>query len=292
MLVPAFIATYTGISPDLIDLDFISTVSALKYIPAPNWDINYNGLSKLAIFKDIFSSFSIKHGYKSVMRVNNFNSDPIYNNLLLQNDPAAIYGEREEQSLNYYSRLEIPQLTITEQFAPLIGIDVKTKTDMNLNFEYRKSRDLGMNFNGKELVHQSTEEIVFGFGYTFENVDIPFLTRSGGNKKKKKKSDNKANKILKLGGSGKVTDNRGQEMLVNVDFSFRDDIVWNFNVDGSQEATRGSQTIRVNPSVEYDVNQNLALRLFFDYSKTVPVVFNSFPLTNAQGGLMLRFKLN
>ncbi|WP_235297299.1 T9SS outer membrane translocon Sov/SprA [Portibacter marinus] len=294
VLVPAFIATYTGINPNDVDLDFVKTVSALSYIPAPNWDINYNGLSKLDFFKDIFSSFSIKHGYKSVMRVNDFNSDPIYNNLLLRDDPAAIYLEVEQQSRNYFSRLEIPQMTITEQFAPLIGIDVKTKTDMNLNFEYRKSRDLGMNFNGKELVHQNTEEIVFGFGYTFENVNIPFLTGNGGNRDRGKTrgNDKKDDRILKLGGSGKITDNRGQEMLVNVDFSWRDDIAWNFNIDGTPEATRGSQTLRINPSVEYDVNQNLALRLFFDYSRTVPVITTSFPLTNAQGGVTLRFKLN
>ncbi|GLR16897.1 T9SS outer membrane translocon Sov/SprA [Portibacter lacus] len=292
VLVPAFIANYTGISPNDVDLDYVEKISALKYIPAPNWDINYNGLSKLGMFKDIFSSFSIKHGYKSVMRVNNFNSDPVYNNLLIQDDPLAIYSELEQQSQNYYSRLEIPQLTISEQFAPLIGIDVKTKTDMNLNFEYRKSRELGMNFNGKELVNQNSEEIIFGFGYTFENIDIPFLTRSGGKKKSKSRKDDGKEKILQLGKSGKITDNRGQEMLVNVDFSFRDDETWNFNIDGEQLRTRGSTSVRINPSVEYDVSQTLALRLFFDYSKTIPKITSSYELTNMQGGITIRFKLN
>jgi cell surface protein SprA len=293
VLVPAFIANYTGINPNDVDLDFVQTVSSWRYIPAPNWDVNYNGLSKLAFFKDIFSSFSIKHGYKSIMRVNNFNSDPVYNNLLLDVDPLAVYSEVEQQSQNYYSRIEIPQMTITESFSPLIGIDIKTKSDMNLNFEYRKARELGMNFNGKELVNQISEEIVFGFGYTFENVDIPFLTRSGGNNKKKdRNSDKSQDKILKLGGSGKITDNRGQEMLVNVDFSFRDDETVNFNVDGQRLTTRGTTAIRINPSVEYDVNQSLALRLFFDYSRTVPKITSSFPLTNAQGGVTVRFKLN
>lgn len=293
VLVPAFIATYTGINPNDVNLDFVKSISAWNYIPAPNWDLNYNGLSKMDLFKDIFSSFTIKHGYKSVMRVNNFNSDPVYNNLVIQEDPLAIYQQVEQQSFNYFSRLEIPQLTITESFAPLIGIDIKTKTDMNINFEYRKSRDLGMNFNGKELVEGNTEEIVFGFGYTFQNIDIPFLTGSGKNKKKTREP--KKDSILKLGGeSGKITDNRGREMLVNVDFSFRDDVVTNYTVDldGAGQKTRGSQSLRINPSVEYDVNQNLALRLFFDYSRTIPVVLTSFPLTNAQGGLTLRFKLN
>lgn len=293
VLVPAFIATYTGIDPGLVDLDFVTTLSAWNYIPAPNWDLNYNGLSKLDFFKDIFSSFSIKHGYKSVMRVNNFNSDPVYNNLITQGSNTAIYEELEQQSANYFSRIEIPQLTISESFAPLIGIDIKTKSDMNLNFEYRKTRELGMNFNGKELVESNTEEIIFGFGYTFQNVDIPFLTGSGKNKKTRSKDEKKP--LLQLGGdSGKITDTRGRELLVNVDFSFRDDVVANYTIDldGDAEKTRGSQSLRINPSMEYDVNQNLALRLFFDYSRTIPVVLTSFPLTNAQGGITLRFKLN
>jgi cell surface protein SprA len=81
-------------------------------------------------------------------------------------------------------------------------------------------------------------------------------------------------------------------MLVNVDFSFRDDETVNFNIDGQRLTTRGTTAIRVNPSVEYDVNQSLALRLFFDYSRTVPKITSSFPLTNAQGGVTVRFKLN
>ncbi len=289
VLVPAFIATYTGINPTDVDLDFVNTISLWNYIPAPNWEVNYNGFSKLDLFKDIFSSFNIKHGYKSVMRVNNFNSDPVYNNLIVQG-ASTIYTQLEQQSQNYFSRLEIPQLTISEQFSPLIGIDIKTKTDLNLNFEYRKARELGMNFNGKELVESNTEEIVFGFGYTFENVDIPFLTGSG--KQKKKKDPNKDSRIKIGGDTGKITDNRGKELLVNVDFSFRDDVVWNYSIDGPADKTRGSQSIRINPSMEYDVNQNLGLRLFFDYSRTIPVVNTSYPLTNAQGGLTLRFKLN
>lgn len=297
VLVPAFLATYTGIDPSIINLDIAKQISAWNYLPAPNWDLNYNGLSKIDRLKDIFSSFTIKHGYKSVLRVNNFNSDPVYNNLVTQDDPSAIYSELEEQSQNYYSRLEIPQMTISEQFAPLIGIDMKTKTDMNLSFEYRKSRELGMNFNGKELVEGVSEEFVFGFGYTFENVNIPFLTgqRGGKSRNKKKKKDNDKKSILQLGGnSGKITDNRGKEMLVNMNFSFRDEVVSNYYIDfdGPPEKTRGALSVRFNPSVEYDINQNLALRLFFDYSYNKPVILTSFPVTNAKGGLTLRFKLN
>ena len=288
VLIPAFLATYKGQAPNEVDLYVGDRIRALDYIPAPNWTLNYNGLSKLKWFSDIFSSFTLKHGYQSTMRISSFNSDPNYTAL----DP---FSELQLQSSNYYTRYDIPQIIISEEFAPVIGINFRTKTDLNFNIEYRKSRNLAMDFYAKELVETRAEEFVVGGGYTFQDVNIAFLTgQKNNNKKSKKTKSGSTNSGSKgVGGFGKVTNTRGNNLVVNVDFGYRDDVVWNHTLDisGGAQATRGIRSWKFNPNITYDVNDNVGLRLFFDYSRSIPATTNAFPITNIQGGLTIQLKL-
>lgn len=285
--IPAFLATYTGKSPATVPLFLKDQIKALSYVPAPNWTLNYNGLSKLKWFKDIFSSFSLKHGYKSMLKISSFNSDASFNAL----NP---YAEVQSISKNYYTRFDVPQMVISEAFSPLIGINIRTKSDFNFNTEYKKARNLAMDFYAKEMVESNTEEFVIGGGYTFRDVNIPFLTGKKGKRKRSKKKKKSGNKNSGgLSSLGKVTNTRGNNLVLNFDFAYRDDIVYNHNwdVDIAASPTRGIRSWRANPSVEYDVNDNVALRLFFDYSRSIPAVSNSYPITNMQGGITARLKL-
>lgn len=287
VLIPAFLATYAGESAGTTDLFIQDRIQSLDYIPAPNWTLTYNGLSKLKWFQDIFSSVSLKHGYKSVLRINSFNSDA-------QFDPLQPFTETQLQSNNYYTRFDVPQMTITEEFSPVIGITVRTKADLNFNTEYRKSRDLSMDFYAKELVEKRTEEFIIGGGYIWKDVNIPFLTgRKTSKKSKATKKSSTATKPKGLGGLGKVTNTKGNNLEFNVDFSFRDDITLNHTLDvsGAAQAVRGITSWTFNPSLRYDVNDNVGLRLFFDYRKSIPATTNSFPITNIQGGLTVQLKL-
>lgn len=288
VLVPSFLSTYTGTPIDEFSTTFVEDVSKWNFIPTPNWNLSYNGLSKLSWFKDIFSNVSIKHGYRSVLRVNSFMSDPNYD----FSGNGAQFATVQDNSKNYYTRFDIPQMTMNEEFSPLIGIDLRTKSDFNLNLEYRKSRILGMDFYAKELVENKSEEFIVGAGMTLENVDIPFLT--GSNKGKKRGSSRKSKGKKGKGKKGpKVKNNKGNNLTFNLDFGYRDDVVYNHTLDisNSAVATRGATTYRFNPSVEYDVNKNLTLRLFFDYNRSVPKTTLSFPITNAEGGIVVRFNL-
>ncbi len=293
VLIPAFLATYRGQSPMDVDLSVYDRIQALDYIPAPNWTLNYNGLSKLKWFSDIFSSFSLKHSYRSSMRVSSFNSDPDFNAL----NP---FVETQLQSQNYYTRFDVPQIIISEEFVPVIGISLRTKTDFEFNAEYRKSRNLGMDFYAKELVESKAEEFSIGAGLVLQDVNIPFLTGKKNVKKGKKKKEDKdqpkssnGSNGKGLGGFGKVTNVNGNNMTFKFDFSYRDDVVQNRTIDQSANffPTRGIRSWRANPSVDYDVNDNVNLRLFFDYSRSVPATTNSFPITNWQTGLTVRLKL-
>lgn len=81
---------------------------------------------------------------------------------------------------------------------------------------------------------------------------------------------------------------------MNLSYSLRDDLsqVYDLMTGVDAQADRGSKTVTLNPTVEYDVNNNLTLRFYFDYSKIVPKTTLSFPVTTIRSGVTFRFNIN
>lgn len=271
-----------------MELDLQKQIGSRNYIPKPNWDLKYNGLSKIPMFSDIFSNVNITHGYKSTLRVSRYSSDLQYR----AEDPFNI--DPLINTKNYFARLEIPEIIISEQFSPIIGVDVKTKSNMNLNFEWKKTRNLLLSIGLGQLTESRSSEYVFGFGFTKENVNIGFLT--GGNKggRRSKRTNETDLPEEPKPNRGGVSNSRGRELSFNVDFALRDDVTWIHKLDdgATEKALRGLKSIRFNPSVDYDLNENLTLRLFFDYSNSKPYLSTSYPITSIRGGLTASFILN
>ena len=87
---------------------------------------------------------------------------------------------------------------------------------------------------------------------------------------------------------------RTKDLNIQIDFSFGDDrtLVHLIDQDGAPQDTRGARRITFSPSAEYDLNDQLSLRFFLDYNRSVPYVSNAFPITNWRSGINVRFRLN
>jgi cell surface protein SprA len=131
VLIPAFLAAYTEKDPNSVGLDIFKTM------PAPNWKLTYNGLSKLGKLKNVFSSIQISHGYRNTLTVNSYNTDIFYDSA----NPYDTNNDNYNLNFNYTARYEIPQVVINEQFQPLFGIDVKLKNEMTFKADVKKSAD-------------------------------------------------------------------------------------------------------------------------------------------------------
>ncbi len=253
VLIPAFLAAYTGKDAANVSLN------TFNRLPSPNWRLSYNGLSKLDAFKKIFKTFNLTHSYKSTLTVNQFVTDLNYD----ETNPFAI----NPTSQNYFSEFEIPDIVISERFAPLIGVDFKAVNDMTGRFEYKKSRNLAMNFSDFQMNETNTTEFTFSMGYRIKDFVLPIKMGETGTKPK-------------------------SDLNFKFDFSFRDDITVNHLLDQANSVvTRGLKTIRISPSIDYAINKQLNVRLFYDRSQTIPATSASFPITNTQAGLTVRFAL-
>ncbi len=281
VLLPAFLAAYTDKDPNTVGLNVFKTR------PSINWKLTYNGLSKVGNLKKIFASVQLSHGYKSTLTVSSYNTDIFYD----QAQPYTV----DELNFNYIARYEIPQVVISENFQPLIGVDVKMKNDMSFKVDFKKTRTLAMSFIDYQLAESRASAYSVGFGYRLKNVNIPFLT---GKKTKKPASKSKTKKPAapKPGAPPTPTTPQQQanDMNFRFDFEVRDDITINHRLDLPVEAvpTRGARTISINPSVDYALNRRLTLRLFTDFRKTVPKTSQSFPITTLSSGVTVQFKLN
>lgn len=282
VLIPAFLAAYTGRDANNIELGDIRNT-----VPMPNWKLTYNGLTKIPGLDKIFSSFSLTHGYKSNLTVSRFVTDLDYASTLATSGTDG----KDINSMNYYSSFEIPNLVISEAFNPLIGLDMRFKNDLSLRFQYKTSRNLAMSFIDYQLSEQNTTDVTVGFGWKFKNFKFANLFKNPKNEKEKEKSKVKVGEMDFNFDFGKTV--AKDELNLKCDISFRDDKTVNHILDQDQSvATRGMKTIRISPSIEWIPNNRLTFRLFFDYTQTIPAVSTSFPITSVKGGLTIRFSLS
>lgn len=283
VLIPSFVAAYSGSDANSTKLDIFKTV------PRPNWTVNYNGLSKLPMFKELFSSISIRHGYKSSLVVTQYNTNLNHN----FEDPFGTANLNPETQ-SYYSRLEIPNVIIREGFSPLLGIDIRTKNNISMNFGMDKTRELRMDFFSYQLSENKATNYKFSFGYLMQNVKVGFLQPKK-SKKKKEEAEKAAPNQPKVPGFGGGRGGAGnpQDLNINFDFSLQDQITINHLLDiNQQDPTRGQLQMRISPSADYQFNRRLNFRAFVEYTRNVPKTSQTPPRTEIFGGVTVSFTLN
>ena len=278
VILPAFIATYTGLDPLKTRTDIFKT------LPRPNWQLNYTGLHKLPFLKNVLSAGSIRHSYQSKMTINQFNTDIFYS-------PDSVY-RKKAITRDYYSRIEIPSVVISEAFRPLIGIDIKTTGDLSLNVDYSVERGLSFTMIDYQLIEQNSKELTMGFGWRIKNVVMPFRKKTTTRTKAPTTPDATAPAATGSRGRKKNAAKKGNDLNLKFDLSYRNDFTDQHVLDQLQKVTtRGAETLRFDNTAEYEVNDRVTLRAFFNYSRTIPAVSESYPITTARGGITIRLAL-
>ena len=252
VLIPAFLAAYTGSSPNGVSL------GAFRDIPIPNWIIKYSGLMRYKFFKDNFKRFSIQHGYRSSYTINSFRSNLDYN----PNTPIQDNGGVG----NFYNKTIIGNINLVEQFNPLIRIDFETKSAFKILAEVKKDRSLSLSFDNNLLTEVQGKEYIIGFGYRFK--DVIFSSQLADNPTGIIKSD----------------------INLKIDFSYRNNKTIVRYLDYNNNQLGGGQNIwSAKLTADYSLSKNLTAIFFYDHSFSKPVISTSFPLTNIRAGFTMRY---
>jgi cell surface protein SprA len=271
VLVPAFIAAYTGQDPEKVSLikqnnPGIKSNPFRSILPKPNWRISYNGLSRVRGMEKIFTNFSLTHGYTASLSMNSFTSALLYQDVSRFGYPSFI----DTVSDNFIPYYLIPNVTIQEQFSPLIGIDVSFVNQLNAKFEYVKQRQLSLSLIDFQLSEVRSTEYTIGAGYRKRGLKLPFKVPFS--KKDSKQLDNEIN--------------------FRFDFRVRDNVTSNSRLDQqSAFATNGSKEITLSPTIDYYINNRINIKLYFDQRRVNPYISSAAPTVNTRAGMQVRISL-
>jgi len=255
VMIPAFLSAYGIVDKDKISLDIF------QKIPLPNWNIRFDRLKDVSFLKPYFKSINISHAYRSTYNVGTF----INNSDFVRDDDG--YGYIMDVQENFIPEYNISSVSITEQFAPLINVDLTWVNNITTRFEMKKSRTITLSFSNNQITEIYSDEIGFSVGYRFDDFNLIF---DFGKNQENFKSD------LNIRANLKIRDN--QTILRKI-------------AEDTEQISAGQEAIVVGISADYMLSDRLTLRVFYDLNTSTPYISTSYPTSNTNIGFSLRFTL-
>lgn len=226
-------------------------IKKLRVNLTSNWRVVYTGLIDFAFMKKVFKSISVNHNYICKYNIGSFAS-----NLKYAEDARDLQD-------NWMSLFDVNLVSINEQFNPLISMDMVWANNLTTHWDINRRRDVSLRLVNAQLSETSGNEIVLGLGYRFGNLPI-FL--------KSKQLNNDIN--------------------VQFDFSIRkNNTIIRRITENVDQLTAGEKVMFIKVSADYTFNNRLNLRLFYDRKVDTPYLSLSYPTTNTNFGLSIRYTL-
>src|SRR5690606_1599932 len=123
-------------------------------------------------------SITISHAYQSVYAVTNYSSsgdgDPTQ---LEVNRPVEDYNRRyfgQVAGGNLVPVFVISSVMLSEQFNPLIGVNIRTKGRVTANLAYKTKRDLALTISNAQVTELNSRDVTMELGFTKNNMKLPF----------------------------------------------------------------------------------------------------------------------
>jgi cell surface protein SprA len=185
------------------------------------------------------------------------------------------FSEKTDLNNNYIAQYEFATVSITEQFSPLIGVDITMKNSLSTRVEIKKSRNLNLSLVNNQIMEIRSDELVVGVGYRFN--EVPLVIRSAGGQRDFE-SD------LNVRADVSIRDNK--TILRRLDAII--DPIANTSVN---EASAGQNVVTIKFTADYVLSDRFNLRFFFDRVVNNPLVSTSFPTANTEVGFSVRFTL-
>ncbi len=264
VLIPAFLAAYTGQSTDKV------TLSPFPNIPIPGWRVDYSGLSKLEPLKDLFQSITLNHAYSSNYSVLNYNTSLEYEDVGL-NIPLEDYNNGAFASVPNEAGELIPiyvvsQVLISETFAPLFGVNIRTKKKLSIRFEYKTKRDLALNISNAQITELNSKDWSIELGYTKNNLKLPWKNQ------------------------GRVTTIKN-DITFRLNMSITNNRTIQRKIEEVNTITNGNVNFQLRPNINYVVNQKLNIQFYVDRNVNEPLVTNSYRRSTTRVGFKILFNL-
>ncbi|MBP1639738.1 MAG: hypothetical protein H6Q17_1321 [Bacteroidetes bacterium] len=259
VLIPAFLSAYSGRSVSSGKLGLIP--SLLQSLP--NWRITYDGLSSFPLIASHFKAFTLNHAYTCTYTISSYSS---YSNWV-SNGVVGFKPDVTSGNPIPSSQYDISSVSITEAFAPLIGLDAVLKNSLSTKLEFQKQRTETLNISSSQLVEVLSNEWVFGLGYTIKDFNVILKLKS-------RQSKVKNNLTLK----SDLSVRNSKYLLRNI-------------VSDVAQATDGGITATIKISADYVFNSRINFKFYYDRTMSNPLISTSYPMSTTDFGVAIKLLL-
>ncbi|MCQ2348491.1 MAG: cell surface protein SprA [Paludibacteraceae bacterium] len=265
VLVPAFLTAFT--KQDINKVNFNPFLDILHIMP--NWSVTFDGLGRIPAVKEHFKSFVLTHAYTCKYAIGSYTS---FSTWLGANDGTdKTLGFRRDAVSGMpipSSAFDISSVSLTENFSPLIGVNMTLKNSLLIKTEYRKQRTATLNINSIQITEGHTDEIVVGTGYTIKDLHFTAKTKNGGQRKV------------------------SNDLKLTADFSYKNVATLLRKVEENiTQASNGNKVWGLKISADYVISQKINLQFFYDHQSTIPLISSSYPIKNDNAGINIKLML-
>ena len=256
VLLYSFMTAYMGKNEEKLNLNkpFLS-------VPLPNWQLRYNGLTKIKVMAKVFQNFSINHNYTCTYSIGNYRTSLLYDKDLAGNpnqlDPLG----------NFIPENEIAQIAMMENFKPLIGFDMTLTNSFMIKVDYSKSRNLSLSFANNQLTEVSSNEFSINAGYRFKDLKLG----------------------LSFAGSKRQI---VSDLAITLGFSLRDNTTTLKKIaENVSQISSGMLNFTIDAKVEYQISTMVGLELYYKHLINKPYISTQYQNYNLEAGISVRLML-
>jgi cell surface protein SprA len=262
VMIPAFLAAYTGKDART------HPTTPFPNFPLPGWRIDFSGLNKIPAIAEVFSNLSINHSYSSTYSITNYTNSLLYQEGLELRERLSFYPAPTEGNENneWIPVFMMNSVVISERFAPLVGINIRTKGRVTARIDYKKERNLALNMSNAQVTELKSNDIVFDVGFTKANMKLPFKTQG---------------RVITL----------ENDLTFKLNFTLRDTKTIQRKIDEESTVTAGNINFQIRPQISYVMSQRLNLNFYFERNVNTPRVTSAFPRSTTAFGVQVRFSL-
>jgi len=215
--------------------------------------------------------------------MNSFTSALNFQDQLMKGMPSFI----DTISGNYVPYFIIPNITISESFSPLTGINITFPNQSTLSFQYSRTKMLSLSLIDYQVSEANTTEYALNFNIVKHNVKLklPFVM-----------PNLSKIPILKLSGDNNNKNNNttgvGNDLSFGLSLAMSDQFTSNTTLDqASNYSTGGQKVFSFQPSINYIINNRFNIRLFYTQTRTIPYISTAPPIITTNAGVEVKMSL-
>ena len=267
----AFKAAFEGTDPKNFEKGPGKIVPAIL-AAAPNWRIDYKGLSKIKAINKYFRNVTLTHAYVSNYSIGSYQSNPDY-----IAGPDGFSDIMNIEGTYFIPEFVANSVSFQESFNPLTGVNLTWKNGMNSGVNFKKDRNVALNLTNSTLTEIRSWDFTIRSGYTIKDVPLVFKTKSGGQRK------------------------FVSNVNITGDFSIRDNVTYNHQLALNEtdlsstnvsERIAGKTNYAFKIGADYQLSKNLNVRAFYEHTIDNPVVSTYFRTVRAKFGFTVNYRLS